>query len=51
MSISSTGVYGSATFYNTIVNSDFFTDIETLKETVTTLLQNIELIYHKIDLI
>ena len=33
MSISSTGLYGSAT----IVNSDLFTDVETLKETVTTL--------------
>ena len=33
MSISSTGLYGSAT----IVNSDLFTDIETLKETVITL--------------
>ena len=33
MSISSTGLYGSAT----LVNSDLFTDVETLKETVTTL--------------
>ena len=33
MSISSTGLYGSAT----IVNSDLFTDVETLKEQVTTL--------------
>jgi len=33
MSISSTGLYGSAT----IVNSDLFTDVETLKETLTTL--------------
>jgi len=33
MSISSTGLYGSAT----IVNSDLFTDVEILKETVTTL--------------
>jgi len=33
MSISSTGLYGSAT----IVNSDLFTDVETLKETVTKL--------------
>ena len=33
MSISSTGLYGSAT----IVNSDLFTDVETHKETVTTL--------------
>ena len=33
MSISSTGLYGSAT----IVNSDLFTDVETLKETVTNL--------------
>ena len=33
MSISSTGLYGSAT----IVNSDLFTDVESLKETVTTL--------------
>ena len=33
MSISSTGLYGSST----IVNSDLFTDVETLKETVTTL--------------
>ena len=33
MSISSTGLYCSAT----IVNSDSFTDVETLKETVTTL--------------
>ena len=33
MSISSTGLYGSATN----VNSDLFTDVETLKETVTTL--------------
>ena len=32
MSISSTGLYGSAT----IVNSDVFTDVENLKETVTT---------------
>ena len=31
MSTSSTGLYG------TIVNSDLFTDVETLKETVTTL--------------
>ena len=33
MSISSTGLYGSAT----IVNSDLFTDVETLKEEITTL--------------
>ncbi len=33
MSISSTGLYGSAT----IVNSDLFTDVETLKEEMTTL--------------
>ncbi len=33
MSISSTGLYGSAT----IVNSDLFNDVETLKEQVTTL--------------
>ena len=33
MSISSTGLYGSAT----LVNSDLFKDVETLKETVTTL--------------
>ena len=33
MSISSTGLYGSAT----IVNSDLFTDVENLKEQVTTL--------------
>ena len=33
MSISSTGPYGSAT----IVNSDLFNDVETLKEQVTTL--------------
>jgi hypothetical protein len=33
MSISSTSLYGSAT----IVNSDLFTDVETLKETVTIL--------------
>ena len=33
MSINSTGLYGSAT----IVNSDLFTDVETLKEQVTTL--------------
>jgi len=33
MSISSTGLYGSAT----IVNSDFFNDVESLKEQVTTL--------------
>ena len=33
MSISSTGLYGSAT----IVNNDLFNDVETLKETVTTL--------------
>ena len=34
MSISSTGLYGSAT----IVNSDLFNDVEVLKEQVTTLL-------------
>ena len=33
MSISSTGLYGSAT----IVNSDLFNDVETLKEQETTL--------------
>ena len=33
MSISSTGLYGSAT----IVNSDLFNDVEALKEQVTTL--------------
>ena len=33
MSISSTGLYGSAT----IVNSDLFSDVEALKEQVTTL--------------
>ena len=33
MSISSTGLYGSAT----IVNSDLFNDVEDLKEQVTTL--------------
>ena len=33
MSISSTGLYGSAL----IVNSDLFTDVEALKEQVTTL--------------
>jgi hypothetical protein len=33
MSISSTGIYGSATF----VNSDLFNDVESLKEQVTTL--------------
>ena len=33
MSISSTGLYGTAT----IVNSDLFNDVETLKEQVTTL--------------
>jgi hypothetical protein len=33
MSISSTGLYGSAT----IVNSDVFTDVQDLKEQVTTL--------------
>ena len=33
MSISSTGLYGSAF----IVNSDLFTDVEALKEQVTTL--------------
>ena len=33
MSISSTGLYGSAT----IVNSDLFNDVETLREQVTTL--------------
>jgi hypothetical protein len=33
MSISSTGLYGSAT----IVNSDLFSDVEVLKEQVTTL--------------
>jgi len=33
MSISSTGLYGSAT----IVNSDLFNDVENLKEQVTTL--------------
>ena len=33
MSISSTGLYGSAT----IVNTDLFNDVETLKEQVTTL--------------
>jgi hypothetical protein len=33
MSISSTGLYGSAT----IVNSDLFNDVESLKEQVTTL--------------
>ena len=33
MSISSTGLYGSAT----IVNSDLFTDVQDLKEQVTTL--------------
>jgi hypothetical protein len=33
MSISSTGLYGSAT----IVNSDLFLDVEVLKEQVTTL--------------
>jgi hypothetical protein len=33
MSVSSTGLYGSAT----IVNSDFFNDVEALKEQVTTL--------------
>ena len=32
MSISSTGLYGSAT----IVNSDLFSDVEVLKEQVTT---------------
>ncbi len=34
MSIRSTGLYGSAT----IVNSDLFSDVEVLKEQVTTLL-------------
>ncbi len=33
MSISSTGLYGSAT----IVNSDLFNDVEDLKEQITTL--------------
>ena len=33
MSISSTGLYGSAT----IVNSDLFNDVEALKEQMTTL--------------
>ena len=44
MSISSTGLYGSAT----IVNSDLFTDVETLKETVTTYLQTTE--EHRTDI-
>jgi hypothetical protein len=63
MSISSTGLYGSAT----IVNSDLFNDVEDLKEQVTTLSSSYltttnehridiyrlvkidRLIYHKID--
>ena len=44
MSISSTGLYGSAT----IVNSDLFTDVEILKETVTTYLQTTQ--EHRTDI-